>query len=232
MTAQTINFNSPGFIADGSYYGGSGIRQTSHKLDGRDRDLRDLLDLLVAERIVLCYAPASAGKCSFLHEGLLEALRREGLSPLPVVRVGLPREVLLPAANRYLLSAKLSLEGFGAETGHAGQYTQALEKLAAMSLTQYLDQRPWSADDLSANQREEVLIFAQLEEVLTLDPTDQAAKQEFFQQVGAALRNRSRRALLAIQEEQRAALASYLRYLPNGLPVTFQWEPEMFKAAP
>jgi hypothetical protein len=41
------------------------------KLYGRDRELADLMDLLIAKRIVLLYSPSGAGKSSLLQAGLM-----------------------------------------------------------------------------------------------------------------------------------------------------------------
>jgi len=40
--------------------------RTGETLYGRDRELGELLDRLIAERIVLLYSPSGAGKTSFL----------------------------------------------------------------------------------------------------------------------------------------------------------------------
>ena len=44
--------------------------------------LRDLLDLLIAERIVLLYSPSGAGKSSLIHAGLIPRLREVGFQVL------------------------------------------------------------------------------------------------------------------------------------------------------
>ena len=60
----------------------------------------------------------------------------------------------------------------------------------------------------------DVLIFDQFEEVLTVDPTDREAKLAFFEQIGAALRDRNRWALFSMREEFVASLDPYLRPIP------------------
>ena len=69
-----------------------------------------------------------------------------------------------------------------------------------------------------------MLIFDQFEEILTVDPTDRAAKEAFFAQVGAALRDRHRWALFAMREEYPAGLDPYLRPMPTRLSTTFRLE--------
>ena len=51
--------------------------QTGETLYGRDREILELLDLLIAERIVLLYSPSGAGKTSLIQAGLLPKLEEE-----------------------------------------------------------------------------------------------------------------------------------------------------------
>src|SRR5512135_191981 len=83
--------------------------RTGETLYGRERETLELLDLLIAERIVLFYSPSGAGKTSLLQAALIPRLQQKGFDVLPPVRVNQE----LPAglnANRYLVSALLSLE--------------------------------------------------------------------------------------------------------------------------
>ncbi len=59
-------------------------------LFGRDRELPKLLDLLIAERIVLLFSPSGAGKTSLIQAGLTTALREEGFLDLPIIGVQQP----------------------------------------------------------------------------------------------------------------------------------------------
>lgn len=83
---------------------------------GRDRDLERLLNLLIAERIVLLHALSGAGKTSLINAALIPELEEEGFEVLPVMRVNrlLPEQLLkdVPATNRYVFSALLSLARF------------------------------------------------------------------------------------------------------------------------
>jgi hypothetical protein len=68
-------------------------RSDRDKFFGRTRETRDLLSLIMAERVVLFYAQSGAGKTSLLNTQIIPALEEEGFQVLPVVRVGgdLPR---------------------------------------------------------------------------------------------------------------------------------------------
>src|SRR5512139_1071945 len=70
-------------------YVGPRAFQTGEKLYGRDSEVQQLLDLLIAERIVLLYSPSGAGKSSLVQAGLIPCLRDEGFRVLPVTRVNL-----------------------------------------------------------------------------------------------------------------------------------------------
>ena len=64
---------------------------------GRQREVSDLLSLVIAHQAVLLYAESGAGKTSLINAGLIPSLRQEGL------------EVLLVAAYRVSSARKSSL---------------------------------------------------------------------------------------------------------------------------
>jgi WD40 repeat protein len=218
-------------------YVGPRAFETGETLYGRDHELQELLDLLIAERIVLLYSPSGAGKSSLIHAGLVPRLREVGFHVLPVVRVnqepaqdlksptraGDDEPVIKPPEqapiNRYLFSTLLSLE-----EGMPSEQQLEASQLSALSLTDYLDQRPISMQlDLESGEPpSQLLIFDQFEEVITLDPTDQEGKAVFFAQLGAALRDRNRWALISLREDYVAALDPYLRHIPTRLSNRFR----------
>lgn len=185
-------------------------------LYGRDREREDLLDLLIAERIVLLYSPSGAGKSSLIEAALVPALRDAAFEVLPTIRVthALPPEPGMPVPrNRYVLGVLLSLE-----EGVSPDRQRPVAELATLTLREYLtayadrDERPGN----------EVLIFDQFEEVLTADPTDEPAKHAFFKELGDVLRDRGHWALFSMREDFLAALDPYLKYLPTRLRTTFR----------
>jgi WD40 repeat protein len=189
---------------------------------GRDREIQRLLHLLIAERIVVLYSPSGAGKTSLIQAGLIPRLEGEAFAVLPVVRVGLePPDLALgsrgsqAAPNRYVQSVILSLE-----EGQPPEQRVPLAELADMDLVTYLDRRCTSAQNPETT--EWVLVFDQFEEILTVNPTDETEKSEFFGQVGAALRDRRFWALFALREDYLAGLDPYLRPIPTRLHTTFR----------
>jgi hypothetical protein len=194
----------------------------NERLWGRDREIAELVDLLIAERIVLLFSPSGAGKSSLLEAGLRKALEKEAFVVLPSMRVakreaardgGMPHLSSAGApVNPYTASAMLCLE----KAMRPGE--SLFEPSAPLDLAAALDRL--NGDQGPAPQT--VLIFDQFEEVLTLNPADQARKEEFFAQIGRVLRDRNRWAIFAMREEYVAALDPYLRSMPTRLATRYR----------
>jgi hypothetical protein len=177
-------------------------------------EVRELQSLLIAERIVLLYSPSGAGKTSLLQAALAPRLAGKRFEVLPILRVN--REAPPgTAANRYVYSLLDYLEEGLSE---AAQTLPA--ELAGLSLAEYLERRRAAQED----SRRMVLILGQFEEILTLDPTQQAAKKDFFAQVGEALHQRWLWAVFSLREDYIAGLDPYLRSIPTRLNTTFRLE--------
>jgi len=184
----------------------------------------DLLYLLIAERIVLLHSPSGAGKTSLIEAKLVPKLLKRRFEVLPTMRVSIGPSSdieLPPEINRYVLSLLLCLEGEAEGEEQAAQKMgpEELRQLAAMTLADYLARRLEDSD-----AEKVLLIFDQFEEILTADPTDLNAKQEFFAQTADALRDPRYWALFAMREDHVAALDPYLRPLPISLSTTYRLE--------
>ncbi len=197
--------------------------RTGETMYGRECETLELLDLIIAERIVLLYSPSGAGKTSLIQAALLPKLREEGFNVLPTMRVSAEPPPLSPppgsrpggqvttALNRFVLSTLLSLEEKLPQDKRL-----PISTLARMTFDSYLQQRAELADSSP------VLIFDQFEEILTLDPTNLAAKTAFFEQIGNALRDRERWALFSMREDYFAGLDPYLKSIPTRLATTYR----------
>ncbi len=188
------------------------------RLYGRDRETQDLVDLLVAERVVLLHSSSGAGKTSLIRAGLVPRLEDDGFEVLPIIRLTheLPPDAAVPgtpAPNTYVLNSLLSLED-----GLPADQQRPVGDLAQLTVARYLDGRR----DLDGGTGDTVLVFDQFEEVVTADPTDLAAKAEFFAQLGAALRMRRRWALFALREDFLAELDPYARFVPTRFAHRFR----------
>ena len=193
-------------------------------LFGRDREIPKLLDLLIAERIVLLFSPSGAGKTSLIQAGLIPALREEGFHDLPIIRVKQPtpsdrEDATREPANRYLRGTLASLESRRPEAPDDPPVHVADLDALGPALQRWADALRPKTDGQAPKL---VLIFDQFEELLTTDPTDRAAKEVFFDQLGAVLRDPGPWALFAMREEYAAALEPYLNRIPRRLASRFR----------
>jgi hypothetical protein len=186
------------------------------RIFGRDREVRQLFQMLAARRIVLLHSPSGAGKTSLVQAGLIPRLEENGFQVLPPARLNQEPPDALHADNgfnRYVFSLLLSLE----ETLEDELKTPS-EKLASISLFEYLASR----FNLEEDPDLVALIIDQFEELLTIDPTDTDQKQAFFAQVGQVLQNEYLWALFVIREDYLGALEPYIRAIPTRLANTFR----------
>src|SRR5262249_32317632 len=162
----------------------------------------ELASLLISQRLVLLHSPSGAGKTSLIHTKLVPALQDEFLVPTRWVPDATTRQPVIvrlnrapeptdpPGANRYLLSALLSLEQHRSD----GQ-PRSVVSLAGMTLDEYLTELhallkqqvtvagAGAEGESPLPFRPLLLVFDQFEELLTLDPTDQGAKWAFVRQL-------------------------------------------------
>lgn len=188
------------------------------KLYGRDRETRELADLLISQRIVLFFSPSGAGKSSLIEAALLPVMEEEGFQALGVVWVSkqTQQESLSDETNPYILSVLLSLESL---LPRSAQF--ALNDLVRMDLADYLERRTGedSADrfpeDILPTDRFPLIIFDQFEEIVTLNPEEKEQKQAFFKSVGKALRDRGLWALFSMREDFLAEVLPYRSSIPT-----------------
>src|SRR5687767_5358785 len=92
-------------------YVGPRAFEADEKLHGRDRETRELTDLVIAQRIVLLHAPSGAGKTSLIQAGLAPRLRDEGFAPTPALRVKTRAPNHRAIRNPYVYSVGYDLLG-------------------------------------------------------------------------------------------------------------------------
>lgn len=193
-------------------YVGPRALEEGEPIFGREREVRQLFQLLTARRIVLLHSPSGAGKTSLVQAGLIPKLRADSFHVLPVAHLNKPISEELQEDERY------------------NRYRQSL----LLTIEEQQEERPnddflgVSISDYLASQREDeeepellALIIDQFEQVLTLDPTDAEAKQAFFMDLGRALRDPRLWALFVIREDYLGALEPYVRAIPSRLAHTF-----------
>ena len=201
--------------SDNPYVGPRPFRK-GELLRGRDREARGLTDKLLGERIVLLHSPSGAGKTSLIQASLVPRMEKAGfqvcarhLPTFSALRVYAPPPTDFAVKNRYVFSAVMGL---------LGDLEPDPVRLADLSFGQALDRM----SERPGAPKYQLVIFDQLEEALTLNPADRDSQLEFFRQVGEALDDGRRWALLSIREDYMGGLDRFTRYLPTGLRSTYR----------
>ena len=122
------------------------------------------------------------------------------------MRVGHQVPATLEVSNRYVWSALASLQGQGPSMS---------AELAQTTLSDHFR----AADPGNAHR---VLVFDQFEEILTADPADTKAKEEFFRQVGELLEAPRLLCIFAMREEYLAGLDPFAAAIPNRFRSRFR----------
>ncbi|MBN1875602.1 MAG: hypothetical protein JXA33_15360 [Anaerolineae bacterium] len=183
---------------------------------GRNREARDLLAKIMAERVVLFYAQSGAGKSSLLNAKIIPALEEDGFHVLPVARVGseIPRD-LDPGAvqNVFVFSAILTLAGREAIPQALTHYT----------LASYLQATYPTSEDTHPPLL--LLILDQFEELFTAHQDRWHEARDFFLQIRDALETvPGLGVLFTMREDYVAALDPYTALLPRRLRARFRME--------
>jgi hypothetical protein len=127
-------------------------------------------------------------------------------SEFTALRVNLPPPEDVP--NRYV---------FSIVNGLIGHFTER-ERARTMTVADAVNEFARHHD----SEQRQLLVFDQLEEVLTLNPGDVEGQMAFFEQLGEALDDNRRWALLAMREDHMGALDRFRQYLPGQLRSTFR----------
>jgi hypothetical protein len=200
---------------------------------GREREARDLLALVVSNRLVLFYAQSGAGKSSLIRTRLLPRLTEsEGFFALPIGRVkgDLPRGID-DVDNIFLFNLYLSLVA-GDETD-PGRFartdeltlTKFLANLITIDGVNYYYEDVAIGDEEGAAEFEappHVLIIDQFEDVITTHRDRWKEREGFFEQLGRAMVADPRLwVVLALREDSVAALDPYGHLVPGRMRSRF-----------
>jgi hypothetical protein len=214
---------------------------------GREREARELVALVMSERLTLFYAQSGAGKSSLLNARVIPRLRdNEGFTVLPVGRVSgvLPDEVDPRAIDNifvYHLIQGLSQKLAEKEVRPPAGREQKAADLAHTSLARFLsgETGPDTAADVElagAASAEGlvpyVLIVDQFEELLTTYPDRWQERSGFFEQLGAAMAHHPNLwVLLTLREDYIGGLEPYSHLAPHRLRARFYMQRMGIEAA-
>lgn len=185
---------------------------------GRERQAIDLLSLVLADRLVLFFAPSGAGKSSILNARLRRDLDERHFDVFPTARVSgqVPANVG-EVDNIFVFDLISDLQA----------EQKDLSPFAHMTLSDYLStHRPPVRDQTRDRLRPQVLIIDQFEEVFTSHPEAWDQRAAFFEQLGQAVEHEESvlRVVLAMREEKVAALDRYAHLLPGRLNTRFSMQ--------
>ncbi len=198
---------------------------------GRDEEIRILMGLVMARRIVLFFAKSGVGKSSLIRAGLIPKLtehktvsqgrRARRIEPkmhvLPPASVGggIRSQAGRSIANVFIYSALLNLRpDLSGETLSSLDLSTTLQPLLAAAPT-----------DSSGQTLPSLLVFDQFEELFNRHQEHWQQRANFFQQVNQALLTFDNlRVLFVMREDYIAELIPYADLLPDRLRSRFRME--------
>ena len=200
-------------------------RGDRHNFYGRNREARDLLSLILSERVVLFYAQSGAGKTSLLNAQIIPALEKEGFNVLPVARVGgdLPPWINPQSVgNIFVYSAFLGLAE--RPTPKRRERVTLAATLTDHTLLSYLREH-LPVEEPSPDYKPPILILDQFEEILTTHRDRWQDVEGFFRQLAEALDALPTLGLVcAMREGHVAGLEPYAPLVPGRLRAHFRIE--------
>jgi YVTN family beta-propeller protein len=212
---------------------------------GRDSDAEEIVSLILSHRLVLVYAQSGAGKTSILNAKVAPMLEKYGFQVLPSARIGnvsnnkkySSSEMTITSPdikNMYIFNALQSLlpEGIDPQSLLDTQQLTDFLKAYYPPFSISIDKRTDPAITIDKNKGEakesQLLIFDQLEELVTFYPNDRWREQQkdFFRQVAKALNdNPLLYIVFVIREDYLADLDPFVALLPERLRPRFRLEP-------
>ena len=220
-------------------------QQESDRYFGREVEARELLSLVISERLVMYYAQSGAGKSSLINTRLVPLLRAENYDPLPIGRVSgeLP-EGVTDVDNIYAFNLMLSLDESDGDPQRFTQMTLTdfLTNLTSQDGVLYYYDDAFETDEFEVDDTAEdeaffeetphVLIIDQFEEIITTHPERWQEREGFFQQLAQAMSDDPLLwVVLSLREDYVAPLDPYKHLLLNHLRARFYMQRMSYEAA-
>src|ERR1700730_13211262 len=196
-------------ISDSPFVGPTPFEESDmDRFFGRQREIEELLSLIIAHRSVLVYAQSGTGKTSLVNAGVIPLLKRRAFNVLPPARV----EGLIPAQIK-----PTAIENIFAY--HAlRSWTETREILVASDLVRFLKAAVPSATPDDEAPPTTVLVLDQFEEFFTCNAQRWHERVPFFRQLVEALTNiRSLKIVFVMREEFLAQMEPFAEVLPQKL---------------
>ena len=184
-------------------------RDIDHKIFfGRAEESRELLYLVLAERLVVLFAKSGVGKTSLINASLMERLRERDYFPVGVRFSDDEQDPLRSIFDAMATEAqKHNVDRVGGDQTDLRHFFEDLEL--------------WSEDD---DLLHPVLIFDQFEELFT--PQAQEIRNGFVAQLAKLLRSKSRaKVVISIREDYLAYLDDMALSIPTILHNRFRLGP-------
>jgi len=196
---------------------------------GREREARDLLSVVITERLVLFYAQSGAGKSSLINTRLIPGLIEEGeYRILPVGRLlgeAVKRE---DVENVYIYNLITSLIKQRIDGPRLASLTLP-EFLAGLDYDEQEDyiynEHPVSMSIDDEVSWKYVLIIDQFEELFTAYPEEWKKREDFFLQLAQAMEDFPNLSfVLTMREDYVALLEPYAYLMPGKLRSRYYME--------
>jgi WD40 repeat protein len=203
------------------------LREEAHLFFGRDREARDLTDLVASERLVLFYAQSGAGKSSLINTRLIPDLENNFYEVLPVARLSGEIHSGFDPDNIYIYNLMYSLLQHEIEPSTLAELSLShfLAGLDADEKGYYYTDAPLTSSisgDKSSTSWRRALIIDQFEEIFSTHPEAWKKREDFFRQLAQAMEQDSHLwIVLVMREDYIAALDPYVHLLPDSLRMRY-----------
>lgn len=212
-------------------------RQEGDRFFGREAEARELLSLVISERLVLFYAQSGAGKSSLINARLIPQLQEAGFAVLPVGRISgdLPEGIKEPV-NIFIFNLLLSLDESDSDPKYFINMilNDFLDKLTSPDGEHYYydDQPKTQIEITDYTPRPYVLIIDQFEEIITTHPSHWQQRENFFEQLNQAmLIDPNLWVVLSLREDYIATLEPYAHLMSDKMRARFYMQRMSYEAA-